>query len=170
MTLIRGEYIFGSQPGTSKSSVSPKGIVNETAKEVTVNATDGKSYKVTPSGSVASDVYLRNFSGYYVMLAQRILQTKHEIVAKYDVYDPNTKVKGNDIGNGNKTGAADISFTTIGLGWNYYASANFKLTVYYDMVKNETSSSYKTDKPNGINDYRKDLKDNVLTIRAQYRF
>jgi len=151
ITMLRGEYLFGQQPGTAGSTTSAKGG--------------------TAINSASTDVYVRNFAGGYVMLVQRIMQSKHEFVVKYDWYDPNTNIAIDDIGSATaiKTSATDAKFSTIGLGWNYYASPNFKLTVYKDFVSNETSANLKSG-TNGTNNYRTDLKDNVLTIRAQYRF
>ena len=61
-----------------------------------------------------------------------------------------------------KTTAADIKYTTLGLGLAYRWDSNIKLTAYYDMVTNETSSN--------LSGYTQDLKDNVFTLRMQYKF
>jgi hypothetical protein len=144
LTTLRGEYLWGVQPGTKSSSTSPK-------------------------GAMTGDIYNRNFSGGYITFLHRILQTKHEIIVKYDWYDPNTDLKGDAIGKAkSNSGLADLAYTTIGLGWNYYATANARLSVYYDMVSNE-KSKYLIG-ANGTNNYSKDLKDNVLTVRVLYKF
>jgi hypothetical protein len=153
ITTIKGEYISGTQPGSAGS----------------ITAT------TSPKGAFVGDVYVRGFSGYYVYLIHRIMQTKHELVVKYDNYDPNTAVSGNDINPAvnKKTSATDLAFTTIGLGWNYYMTSNLKITAYYDMVSNETTTgltSSNTIKNNATSNYRKDLKDNVLTLRFLYKF
>lgn len=191
-TTIRGEYLWGQQPGTSSSSVSPRGLVNKSSNEITVQDTTGNYYQVTTSSTLPSDIYIRDFSGGYVYFVQRILKTKHELVVKYDWYDPNTKVAGNDIGAGatydidkkkwsnpGNFGSADMKFTTIEVAWNYNLNPNVKFSVYYDIVSNETTINYapelsKDSKGNLINNsttnYSKDLKDNILTIRLQYKF
>ena len=161
ITTIRGEYLWGQQPGTVKSSVSPKGAVTET-KDIIVADTAKKVYTVT-SSAFPSDVYVRNFSGGYVYFVHRIMQTKHELVLKYDWYDPNTKINGTQV-----TNVGDVKFTTIGLGWNYYATPNVKFTAYYDMVSNENTSI--KGKGTGVDNYTKDIKDNVLTLRVLYKF
>jgi hypothetical protein len=94
------------------------------------------------------------------------------LVVKYDWYDPNTKVSGKQITakNGNVTTfltASDIRFSTLGLGWNYRLNPQVKLTAYYEIVKNETTGITGT---NSTNNYTKDLNDNVLTLRIQYKF
>lgn len=146
MTTIRGEYIQGQQPGTSSSTASP------TAQ---------------PTGST----YNRNFNGAYFYFTQNILTTKFQFIAKYDWYDPNTDISGNNIGKAvvstggkifAKAGSGDLKYTTIGLGIAYRWDANIKITAYYDMVKNETSEN--------LTGYKKDLKDNVFTLRIQYKF
>ena len=161
ITTIRGEYLFGKQPGTKKSSTSPKGAMTET-KDIIVRDTNGTAYTVT-TAAFGSDIYLREFSGGYIMLTHRIMQSKHELVVKYDFFDPNTKLGKDEIKN-----IGDVKFTTLGLGWNYYLTSNFKFTAYYELVQNEKASLVKG--TNGITDYRKDLKDNVLTLRLQYKF
>lgn len=146
MTTFRGEYIQGQQPGTSSTTTSP-------------------------SAQPATDTYLRNFNGYYFYFLQNIAKTKNQLVFKYDVYDPNTGAAGDDIGKSvtppsgktfGKTGKSDLMYTTIGIGWVYRWDANVKITAYYDLVKNETSKN--------LTGYTKDLKDNVFTLRIQYKF
>ena len=66
-------------------------------------------------------------------------------------------------------GVADIKFMTIGLGWNYRFNTQVKLTAYYEIVKNETTA-LSTASTNGTTNTTKDLKDNVFTLRVQYKF
>lgn len=149
LTTLRGEYVMGIQPGQSKSTTSP-----------TTDFT-----KVTAPATIP-DLYIRNLSAGYINLVQSISHTPITLVAKYDFYDPNTKVKGNEIGKsvtGQKaTTAADLKYTTLGLGAILAVSSNVKITFYYDIVKNEKSNS--------LAGYSKDLKDNVFTLRLQYKF
>lgn len=135
---LRGEYIVGKQPGTSSAS---------------------GSYTAAPT----ADIYLRNFSGYYINYIQN-LGDSWQFVLKYDVYDPNTDVSGDEIGANPaaKLSAGDLKYSTLGLGLVYYYDANVKFTFYYDSVKNETSSK--------LTGYTDDLKDNVFTFRVQYKF
>jgi hypothetical protein len=150
LSSIRAEYITGKQPGGKSSNVS---IASGTAPDY--------------------DTYLREFNGGYVYYIQNIGQTKHQFVAKYDWFDPNTKVAGDEIksksSDGKSTGlsAADIKYSTIGLGWNYRFNTHIKFTLYYDIVNNETTG---ISGANSTNNYTKDLKDNVFTFRVQYKF
>ncbi len=149
LTTIRGEYIYGTQPGQSKKTTSP--------------TTD---FTVVTGTATVPDCYIRNFSAGYVYLIQSISHTPITLIAKYDIYDPNTKVKGNDLGKsvpGQKaTTSADIKYSTLGLGAILAVSNNIKITAYYDMVTNEKSNS--------LAGFSKDLKDNVFTFRVQYKF
>jgi hypothetical protein len=141
ITTLKAEYITGVQPGTSKTSKSP-------------------------SADPGTDTYIRNFDGAYFYFIQNIFQTKHQIVVKYDWYDPNTKVSGNQIAASGKLGTADLKYTTIGLGYNYKWDNNVKISLYYDMVTNEKSDNLTVNKFR----YNRDLKDNVFTVRFQYKF
>jgi hypothetical protein len=150
LSQLRGEYILGTQPAFAslKSTVSP-----------------------TNSIPTADDVYVRNVSGGYVCFVQSIGQTKHELVAKYDWYDPNTKVSKNELGAANtNTGKLDVSYNTIGLGWIYHWNSNIKITAYYEIVNNEKSNYLASAKTSGISSFANDQKDNIFTLRVQYKF
>jgi len=148
ITQIRAEYLMGTQPGTSSSSSS------------------------LTSALVGKDVYSRPFAGYYAYVIQNILQTPLQAVVKYDVYDPNTMVSGNEIASavttGLKTGIADVKYSPLGVGLNYRWSSNVKFMAYYDFVRNETTSNIV--KTSTLEDLSHDRKDNVFTFRVQYKF
>ena len=155
MTSLRGEYIQGQQP--SIASAGPKGTANPAP-----TATNSSGAPTT-----TDKTYIRNFNGAYFYFVQNIGQTKHQLVAKFDWYDPNTKVAGNDVSakigtTSTNLSASDIKYSTLGVGYIYKATENLKFTLFYDMVKNETST--------GMKGYTQDLKDNVLTCRVQYKF
>ena len=144
ITTLRAEYVQGTQPGSSGSS---------------------NSFNSKYTG--LSDVYTRPFNGAFFYYLQNIRETPLQLVVKYDWFDPNTQVSGNDIGktvyNGfKKTSAADIKYSTLGLGLVYRWESTARIMVYYDLVKNETSSN--------LSGYTRDIKDNQLTIRLQVRF
>jgi hypothetical protein len=190
ITTIRGEYLWGTQPGTSKTSGSPIGIWygDQTYTTTSIfNSTDSTVTSTTKADKlVPSEVYTRNFSGGYIYFVQSIGQTKHELVVKYDWYDPNTDIAGNDIAagstydastkkltNSSKTGTADLNYSTIGLGWIYHWNSNVKLTAYYEMVNNETTNAAGLNQSlgtSGVTAVSKNLKDNVFTFRVQYKF
>jgi hypothetical protein len=150
ITQLRGEFIIGRQPGIDKSSASP-------------------------STQPSTDAYLRNFMGGYAYLVQNIGQTRNQVVLKYDVFDPNTSVSGNQIGvlaglpKGVKaTNAYDAKYSTFGFGWIYRFNSQVKITAYYDWVINETTANIIS--PSTLKDLSTDRKDNVFTIRVQYKF
>ena len=133
----RAEYWTGKQPGTLLNSVNPGTL------------------PLVP-------VYRRNFNGGFFYFLQNIINEKHQLLFKYDWYDPNTKIKENEIGsNGTNFSTADISYTTIGVGYAYYFNDHIKLVTYYDIVRNKATQ---------LADYNMDLKDNILTCRLQFRF
>ncbi len=136
-TEIRAEYIRGTQTATSASSETPAALLAEPA-------------------------YIRHFDGAYLYLLQNIVSVKHQLCIKYDWYDPNTDVKGLDIGRtSSNINATNIKYSTLGVGYIYYCNENVKLMAWYDFVKNERTSA-----PG----YTTDLSDNVLTLRIQFRF
>lgn len=137
INLIRAEYIQGWQTGTASSNTTPN---------------------VLPT----ADLFKRRFNGFSFYFIQNIGQSKFQLVAKYDWYDPNVQVSGTQIGAANsKTTAADIKYSTIGLGINYRIMEGVKITAYYDIVSNEITA---------LKGYDVDRKDNVFTFRIQYKF
>jgi phosphate-selective porin len=141
LTTLRGEYLWGTQPGGSSSNISPNG-------------------RAIPNVGIL-DTYNRKFNGGYVYFIQNILQSRHEIVVKYDFLDPNTDVKGSEIKSGNKFSGADVAYTTWGLGYNVRLNPNLKLMANYEIVKNEDTA---------LAGYFTDIKDNVFTLRLQFKF
>jgi phosphate-selective porin len=138
-TTLRGEYIFGIQSGLVNSTTSP-------------------SSAFQPTGSA----YIRNFDGAYFYFVQNILESGHQLVVKYDWYDPNTDVEGNEIGGpGNNLGFAEIKFQSLGFGWNYHLTNNLRFMAFYQVVKNENTNT---------TPYHEDVKDDVLTLRLQHKF
>lgn len=114
------------------------------------------------SGVNASNTVVRQFNGGNVYFIQRIGKSKHEFAVKYDFYDPNTKVDAKDFGTGTTLKSSEIRYQTLGLGYIHYWDENVKFMVYYNLVQNE--------KGEGIAGFKQDLKDNVFTVRMQYRF
>lgn len=137
-TKLHSEYITGTQPGEKTSSKSPN-----------------------LSKLPTNDTYIRQFAGGYVMLVHDIRHIPLSAVVKYDWYDPNTSVKSNDIGIYG-TDIGDLGINTVGMGLLWRTTENFKIHIYTELIKNETSSN--------IAAYRDDLSDNLFTLRLQYRF
>lgn len=141
ITTVRAEYIQGDQPGTNAS-----------------NQRANNSLSAMPTTSI----YHRQFNGAYFYLIQDVGQSKFQIVLKYDWFDPNTGIKGTDIGKtGTGTNTGDIRFDTYGFGVNYRINSYAKVMAYYDVVKNEITS---------VGAYKKDVNDNVFTLRFQIKY
>jgi hypothetical protein len=152
MTQLRGEYIFG---------------------EHAQNAAGSWNYKFT--GIQSGPVYMRKISGGYVMLTQDLGTSPFTVAAKYDWYNPNTEVSGNDIAvAGSGTTANDIAKSNIGLGLYWRINPALRLTAYYDIVKNETTNQLADTKDASgkitAYGYENDRRDNVFTLRLQYKF
>jgi len=82
-------------------------------------------------------------------------------VLKYDWYDPNTDVSGNDIGQ-NHTAKGNIAQNTFGFGMLWNMNASLPLQAYYEVNGNE-----KTDH---LARFETDRNDDVFTLRLQYKF
>lgn len=137
-TIFRAEYMFGKQTASHNSSETPAGKLN---------GTEG--------------YYTRNFNGAYFYLLQNLFSLKHQLIVKYDWYDPNAEVKSNQITVPGGFTSADIKYSTLGLGYCYYINENVKALLWYEVVKNEGT---------GLPGYTEDVKDNVFTFRLQFRF
>ncbi|MBO0949844.1 porin [Fibrella forsythiae] len=140
-TEFRAEYIQGTQTANKASTETPGVVPNPV------------------SAPTASPLYVRQFSGAYFYYLQHLGSEKHQFVAKYDWYDPNTQVAGKQIDG--KFGWADIRYNTLGLGYLYYVNSNLKLVLWYDIPVNESTN---------LPGYENDVPDNLLTVRTQYRF
>lgn len=137
-TELRGEFIQGQQTGTRFDATTP-----------------------TKTTAVNEAFYLRNFSGGYLYFLQNLFSVKHQLVVKYDWYDPNTKVKKEEISSANNFTNADVAYATLGLGYIYYLDDNAKLMIYYAIPQNEKTL---------LSGFTKDVKDNVFTLRLQFMF
>ena len=144
-TMIRGEFFAGQQPGGQTTSLVPVG-----------------QYNAAP----ISDLYLRRFQGAMFCFSQSFNSKIkghsifHDITLKYDWYDPQVQVKGNDFSIFTGFSVTDIKYSTLGVGYSFVPYNWFKLMVWYDYVLNE-----KTKIPDWETDFK---KDNVVTIRTQF--
>jgi len=93
----------------------------------------------------------RNFSGYYLYLIKNIGK-KNQIIGRYDYFDPNTKLSGDNAGK-------EPYYKTLTLAWQHYLNDNIRISLNYEMPENEVTGAY----PDNIDD-------NVLGIRFQAKF
>lgn len=132
---IKGEYISGTN-STASTTVAPA-----------INATNATK--------LAGANKLNSFSGYYIYLIKNI-GPKNQLIAKYDFYDPNTKLSGDLAGTA-------VSCKTITLAWQHYLNDFIRITVNYEMPKFETNLS----RPSNYKDV---TYGNTLGVRIQAKF
>ena len=143
-TTLRAEGLIGTQPGIAGSSKSP-------------------NYSHRPENLPENALYKRSFLGYFFYLIQDLGRSPFSALVKYEKYDPNTQLKGNEIGAENSfSSQTDLALHTIGLGAIYTFNKHIRLQLYYEFNSNETSDF--------IKDFEKNRKDDVLTVRLQYKF
>lgn len=137
-TELRAEYLWGMQPSPEGSFKSP----------------NSSKLHTTP-------LYLRPFSGGYVILVQGLGRLPLSAVFKYDWLDPNTNLSVSTIAaaGGSKL---DVARSALGLGALWQINKQVRLQAYYDIVRNELDPA--------IKGYEVDRKDNLLTMTLQYRF
>jgi len=141
-TEWRAEYWFGTQPGTIASTANPGALPT--------------------SNGIPLPTYVRHFDGAFFYFLQNIINTKHQLLIKYDWYDPNIKVKKDEIGKpGTNLSSTDIQYSTLGIGYVYHFNPQTKIIFYYDFVRNEATQ---------LTGYTADLPDNILTCRIQFKF
>lgn len=137
-TWFNGEYWFGEQTGSAMSVNSPG--------------------SARPTGAS----YLRPFQSFFGLLAHEIVNTNTALAVKFDYFDPNTKVSGNDIGISEHTGVADITYTTLSCGIIFTPTKHLRFSAWYDIPTNETTQ--------WVTGYTENRKENLFTLRMQVRF
>ncbi len=158
-TMIRGEFITGTQPGQWGTNQVPTGTLNGTP-----------TYTGAPNTNLGAGLYLRKFMGgafyftqsFHYMAGKQQMHT--DITFKYDGYDPNTQVKGSEIiaSRGFSKAGTDVAWNTFSGGISFSPVPYFKLMLWYDHVVNESTGLTGT---RFATDY---AKDNVFTIRTQF--
>jgi len=138
-TELRAEVITGKHSVTANSNETPTALLS---------GKDG--------------YHIRSFNGAYFYFLQHLFSEQHQLVLKYDWFDPNSKVSAKQIGAaGSNISAANIKYSTLGVGYINYLSENVKLVLYYARVVNEQTQ---------LAGYTSDISDDVFTCRLQFRF
>lgn len=165
---VKGEYIAGKNASIGYAPIAASG---------TTAAVPG----------VAN--FQNNFSGYYLYFIKN-LGKKNQFALRYDYYDPNTDISGKDVTvkkytsvdattlKNRVSGKSDLATSTIGLALHHYFDDNLRITLNYDIVKNEkvgsegllTESYTNPDGTKGTLDYGKVINQNLLTLRIQAKF
>lgn len=193
-TILRGEYVWGQQVSQEGTLGNPYVFTSESPTGPYMSVTWPKFDSPQPYNPAGigmhikpSHTFVRQFRGMYIYWDQQIANTKHHFVYKYDFYDPNTQVAGEQIRlvlndeNGVPYGStglssADVAYTTHGFGYRYVHNERLSLMLYYERPRNEITSI----EPLGsaqINlgkfpstGFLEDVKDDVFTLRIQYIF
>ncbi|HTO16545.1 MAG TPA: hypothetical protein VLZ83_12295 [Edaphocola sp.] len=139
---FRAEYIAGKQLSTLSNTHS------------------FGAYPILPNGT-NEPLAIRNFDGAFFYYLQHLNSEKHQIVLKYDWYNPNTKLKSINIDGTNNTSVVDLAFQTIGGGYLFYIHPNAKLSFWYEHPINKATR---------IVGFTQDIKDDVFTCRLQVSF
>lgn len=193
-TLIRGEYIWGTQVSQEPTLADPYVFTSSSPVGPTQSVTWPKFDSPQPYNAALvgqhvkpSHTFIRNFKGFYLYAQQQLGSTGHHLVYKLDFYDPNIDVSGDDIklnvedAEGIPIGStglsvADVAFTTHGFGYRYVANKNLSFMVFYENPRNEIT---RLDPLSGaqINQgkfphtgFLENIKDDVFTFRIQYIF
>ncbi len=165
---VKGEYIAGKNASIGYAPIAASG---------TTAAVPG----------VAN--FQNNFSGYYLYFIKN-LGKKNQFALRYDYYDPNTDISGKDVTvkkytsvdattlKNRVSGKSDLATSTISLALHHYFDDNLRITLNYDIVKNEkvgsegllTESYTNPDGTKGTLDYGKVINQNLLTLRIQAKF
>lgn len=165
---VKGEYITGKNASIGYAPVAASG---------TAAAIPG----------VAN--FQNNFAGYYLYFIKN-LGKKNQFALRYDYYDANTDISGKDVKvlkytSPNTTtlasrtsGKSDLATSTISLALHHYFDDNLRISLNYDIVKNEkvgtsgllTESYTNPDGTKGTLDYSKVVNQNLLTLRIQAKF
>ncbi len=95
-TELRGEYWFGKQTAAASTSETPGTLTND-------------------------PFYVRKFDGAFICFLQHIVTTAHQLVIKYDWYDPNTSVRENRLDSRKENYLLQIfKYNTLGFGYVHY--------------------------------------------------
>jgi hypothetical protein len=123
-TELRGEYVWGQQPG---------------------NAAGSRSY--IGSSLPVSDTYIRPFRSSYAEIIHDIKGLPLSAVVKYDYFDPNTdiNVKGLHI---EHSSIADAAISALGVGMLWEVYTNLQLQAWYEINKTEKSDAFASPKGN----------------------
>ncbi|MCB0711291.1 MAG: hypothetical protein KDD67_03070 [Ignavibacteriae bacterium] len=145
-THLTGEFLSGMRPTT-------------TTREITREVQDGDTTIIVTTAQPT--LAIRNQSGFYVQLAQD-LSKKYTVAAKYDVFDRNTDLSGNQVSSSSDRQATVIGFGAIG------TFGPVRITAWYEMPTFAADEATFVDGSGATKS--DDLKDNKTTVRFQYKF
>ncbi len=149
---LKGEYIFGvnGTPGYTAKTTAVSGMTSSIKNDTLILTT------LTTSTTNSRPAIEKNFSGYYVYLIKNIGK-RHQIAARYDYYDPNTKVSSDQIG----IAAYDAKIKTTVVDKFTYAGTDPVVA---------TNAQVKTVVNNSLKSGTSDIKYQTITLAYTYFF
>jgi hypothetical protein len=148
---IKGEFMMGQNayPGYSgKVTVADPMQTSLSGDTLTMNYTTTNTSAIRPNIS-------KNFMGYYIYLTKNIGK-KNQFAIRWDYYDPNTKLKGDQIGVVKYDASSSTSATTT------ETSSGAQTLIVNNTTKNVVSNTYKS----GIDD----IAYGTITVAWNYYF
>ena len=140
LSQLRGEYVTGTQPAGRDFYDSPSDVRQD------------------------FDTYIRKFNGGSIYCLQQIgPKLPLTFWGGYSWHDPNTDVSGDEVGEYN-TNETDIKYQTVSLGLIWFPVPSIRLQAFYEMPINEKSINL------ADVGYDKHRKENVFTLRLQYKY
>jgi len=133
--------------------------------------------------------FQNNFTGYFFYFIKN-LGEKNQFAFRYDYYDPNTDLTGDEIGitkytptdptmyKSRTSGKNDLAYNTYSFAFHHYFDEHIRVSLAYDIVKNETvgnAGKVTETFPDAhgepvVVDYSNVINNNVLTLRLQAKF
>ncbi len=153
-SLIIGDYLNRKWYG-AEMQIYADFLGGLALKAEYISGRNASASSIVPTATMAAKKAdpnkIRDFAGYYLYLIKNI-GSRNQLVARYDYYDPNTRLSGDNA-------KKEIWYKTLTLAWQYYLNDNIRISLNYEMPSNEINSAYPTN-----------LKDNVLGVRVQAKF
>lgn len=141
-TILRGEVVMGKRPGTLSSNASLQ-------------------------AAISGDVAKRSFTDLCLPRPEFSFQPLHRQVRR-----PESEYRGEHFGfpYRNEPDGSGHSVPTLGLGYIHYLDDNVKVVLYYELIANAKPDAGSLSTSSSLYPYTADVRDNVLTVRMQYKF
>lgn len=101
--------------------------------------------------------YIRNFTAAHIYLVQDLFSTPFALAFRYSIFDPNTNLNKDEV-----KSSADVKQTGYSVSGLWRMTPAVTLMACYDITTNEKSAN--------VAGYESDRKDNLFTMRLQYKF